>query len=194
MGVEVRTGAKVTEATAEGLKLADRSFIASELIVWAAGVKAPPVLRDLDGLEVNRINQLVVTQALQTTRDPNIFAMGDCAACPRPASAARCHRGRRPHTRRRHTWCGRSSAGCAARRCSRIHTGTSARWFHSGDGPRSGNLMGFVRGRSLFIEGFFARMMYGSLRLMHERALHGTRKHPDPASSRARWRGEPGRA
>ena len=37
-----------------------------------------------------------------------------------------------------------------------------------------GNLMGFVRGRGLFIEGFFARMMYSSLRLMHERALHGT--------------------
>jgi NADH dehydrogenase len=25
-----------------------------------------------------------------------------------------------------------------------------------------------------FREGFFARMMYSSLRLMHERALHGT--------------------
>ena len=65
MGIEVRTGAKVTEATAEGLKLADGSFVASELIVWAAGVKAPPVLRDLDGLEINRINQLVVTRTLQ---------------------------------------------------------------------------------------------------------------------------------
>ncbi len=37
-----------------------------------------------------------------------------------------------------------------------------------------GNLMGFGRGRSLFIEGIFARMMYSSLRLMHEQALHGT--------------------
>ena len=65
MGVEVRIGARVTEATMEGLKLADGSFVASELIVWAAGVKAPPVLRDLDGLEINRINQLVVTRTLQ---------------------------------------------------------------------------------------------------------------------------------
>ena len=29
------------------------------LVVWAAGVKAPDVLRQLDGLEINRINQLV---------------------------------------------------------------------------------------------------------------------------------------
>ena len=82
-GIEVHTGARVTEVTAEGLRLADGSFIPSELVVWAAGVKAPEVLRRLDGLEVNRINQLVVEPTLQTTRDPDIFAIGDCAACPR---------------------------------------------------------------------------------------------------------------
>ena len=60
MGVEVHIGAKVTEVTADGLRLADGSFIPSELVVWAAGVKAPEVLRHIDGLEVNRINQLVV--------------------------------------------------------------------------------------------------------------------------------------
>ncbi len=43
---------------------------------------APAVLRDLDGLEANRANQLVVTPTLQTTRDPDVFAFGDCAAAP----------------------------------------------------------------------------------------------------------------
>jgi NADH:ubiquinone reductase (H+-translocating) len=84
MGIEVRTGARVTEVTSEGLRLADGPFIASELVVWAAGVKAPEVLRNLDGLEVNRINQLVVEPTLRTARDPDIFAIGDCAACPQP--------------------------------------------------------------------------------------------------------------
>src|SRR5258708_26832992 len=84
IGIEVHTGAKVREVTADGLRLADGSFIASELVVWAAGVKAPEVLRHLDGLEVNRINQLVVEPTFQTTRDPDIFAIGDCAACPQP--------------------------------------------------------------------------------------------------------------
>src|SRR5208337_4473206 len=88
MGVEVLTGARVKEVTAEGLELADGAFIASELIVWAAGVKAPEVLQRLDGLETNRINQLVVEPTLQTTRDPDIFAIGDCAACPRPGASA----------------------------------------------------------------------------------------------------------
>ncbi len=77
--VEVLTGSPVTAVTAEGVKVSDGSFIPSELVVWAAGVTGPEVLAKLDGLEVSRSNQLVVTDTLQTTRDPNIFAFGDCA-------------------------------------------------------------------------------------------------------------------
>jgi NADH dehydrogenase len=36
-----------------------------------------------------------------------------------------------------------------------------------------GSLMGFLVGRSMFIEGLFARIMYRSLYKMHEAALHG---------------------
>ena len=39
-----------------------------------------------------------------------------------------------------------------------------------------GSLMGFLVGRSFLIEGLFARMMYRSLYLMHQRALHGYTK------------------
>ena len=76
------TRARVAEVIANGVKLADGRVIPAELVVWAAGVKAPDFLKDLGGLETNRINQLVVLPTLQTTRDENIFAIGDCAACP----------------------------------------------------------------------------------------------------------------
>jgi NADH:ubiquinone reductase (H+-translocating) len=36
-----------------------------------------------------------------------------------------------------------------------------------------GSLMGFIIGRSFFIEGYFARLMYRGLYKMHEAALHG---------------------
>lgn len=36
-----------------------------------------------------------------------------------------------------------------------------------------GSLMGFLVGKSLFIEGLFARLMYRSLYKMHLTALHG---------------------
>ena len=174
MGVEVRTSARVTEVTAEGVKLADGDFIASELVVWAAGVKAPAVLRDLDGLEVTRINQLVVERTLQTTRDPDIFAIGDCAACPRPGEAAPVP----PRAQAAH-----QEASHMLRQIERRLHGAplepyTYRDFGSlvslGRWTTVGNLMGFLVGRSFFIAGLFAQLMYRSLRLMHERAVNGT--------------------
>jgi NADH dehydrogenase len=174
IGVEIRTGAKVTEVTAQGLRLSDGSFIASELVVWAAGVKAPEVLRQIDGLETNRINQLVVEPTLQTTRDPAVFAIGDCAACPLPGTSALVP----PRAQAAH-----QQAVHMVRQIERRLRGEPLRPYmyrdfgslvSLGKWSTVGNLMGFLLGRSIFIEGLFARIMYHSLRVMHERALNGT--------------------
>lgn len=174
MGVEVHTGAKVTEVRADGLQLADGSFIDSELVVWAAGVKAPEVLQHLDGLEVNRTNQLVVEPTLQTTRDPDIFAIGDCAACPRPGEPTPVP----PRAQAAH-----QEAAHMVRQIERRLRGEAMlpytyRDFGSlvslGKHTTVGSLMGFLFGRGMFIEGLIARVMYRSLRVLHERALHGT--------------------
>ena len=82
--VHVHTRARVMEVTANGVALENGVSIPAELVVWAAGIKAPDFLKDIAGLETNPINQLVVRQTLQTTRDDAIFAFGDCAACPWP--------------------------------------------------------------------------------------------------------------
>ena len=52
--------------------------------MWAAGVRTSTVTQQFDGLELNRINQLVVKDTLQTTVDDSIFAIGDCAALMQP--------------------------------------------------------------------------------------------------------------
>jgi NADH dehydrogenase len=79
LGVRVLTGARVTAATREGIEVEGHGLIAADLRVWAAGVRAPDVLKDIGGLETNRVNQLVVRPTLQTTRDERIYAIGDCA-------------------------------------------------------------------------------------------------------------------
>src|SRR5262245_62013081 len=84
LNVDIRTGARVTEVTKTGVKLASGDFIPSELVVWAAGVKGPEVLANLDGLEASKSRQLVVKPTLETTRDPDVFAMGDCAYLVEP--------------------------------------------------------------------------------------------------------------
>jgi NADH dehydrogenase len=173
LNIEVRTSARVREVRADGVVLDGGEFIASELVVWSAGVKGPDFLKDL-GLEVNRINQIVVEPTLQSVSDPNIFAIGDCASCPRegfPGSVP-------PRAQAAH-----QMASHMIGQINRRLDGAPLRPFRYRDfgslvslGRYStvGNLMGFAIGRSLFIEGYFARMMYRSLYAMHQAALHGS--------------------
>ena len=185
LGVEVRTGARVSEVRADGVCLADGSFIPSELVVWSAGVKAPNFLTRLEGLEVNRLNQLVVTQTLQTTADPDIFAIGDCAACPRPGSNAPVP----PRAQAAHQQASHLLKQIRRRLEGKPLEPFVYRAFGSlvslGEYSAVGNLMGFITGKSLFIEGYFARLMYRSLYKMHELALHGTGKMVVGALARA---------
>lgn len=171
--VDILAGSRVTEVTSEGVKLANGKFIPSELVVWAAGVKGPGVLGNLDGLEVSRSNQLVVTDTLQTTKDPNIFAMGDCAyLVPEGEKTPIPPRAQAAHQEASHLYV----------EIRRKLKGESVRPFHYRDfgslvslGHYStvGNLMGFIVGGSFIIEGLFARLMYRSLYKMHEMALYG---------------------
>ncbi len=173
IGVEVRAGSPVAEVLADGVRLASGEIIPAELVVWAAGVKAPDMLKDFGGLESNRINQLVVHSTLQTTRDDNIFALGDCAACP---------------------WLGKEGnvpprAQAAHQQASHMVRQIRARlegsplkpWRYRDFGSlvslgkysTVGNLMGGLVGGNLWVEGTFARLMYVSLYKLHELALHG---------------------
>jgi NADH dehydrogenase len=174
LGVEVRSGARVTEVRADGVTLANGAFIPAELVVWSAGVKAPDFLHDLDGLEANRINQLVVLPTLQATRDADIFAIGDCASCPRPGHAQPVP----PRAQAAH-----QEASHMLRQIRRRLAGEPLEPFvyrdfgslvSLGEYSTVGNLMGFILGRNLFIEGYFARLMYRLLYKMHQAALHGS--------------------
>ena len=171
--VDVKTGAFVSEVTADGVRLASGEFIPAGLVVWSAGVKAPEFLRDLDGLETNKINQLVVNRTLQTTRDPNIFAIGDCAACPRPGFDAPVPpRAQAAHQEASHlvTQMRRLLDGKELQPFTYRDFGSLVSFGHY---STIGSLMGFLVGRSFFIEGYFARIMYRSLHYMHEMALYG---------------------
>ncbi|MEJ0045385.1 MAG: NAD(P)/FAD-dependent oxidoreductase [Rhodospirillales bacterium] len=173
IGVTVRTGARVAEVMADGVRLASGEIIPSELVVWSAGIKAPDFLAHIGGLETNRINQLVVHQSLQTTRDENIFAIGDCAACPRPGYEQSVP----PRAQAAHQEADFMVKQIRARLEGRKLGEYVYRDFGSlvslGGYSTVGSLMGFVIGRSFFIEGLFARLMYRLLYKMHEAALHG---------------------
>ncbi len=173
IGVEVRTGARVAAVREDGVALADGVFVPSDLVVWAAGVKAPAFLAEIDGLETNRINQLVVRPTLQTTRDDHVFAIGDCASCARPGHPQPVP----PRAQSAH-----QMAEFMLGQIDNVMNGRPLKDFVYRDfgslvslGAYStvGSLMGALVGRGLFVEGYFARLMYRSLYKMHEAALHG---------------------
>lgn len=173
LGVEIRTSALVTEVRPDGVVLATGEFIPSELVVWAAGVRGPEVLKNLDGLEASPSSQLVVRPTLQTTRDDNIFAMGDCAwLVPEGETKPIPPRAQAAHQQALHL-------------LKQIRNRLEGRpvepfVYHDfgslvslGEFSTVGNLMGFITGRDMMVEGFVARLMYRSLYKMHEIALHG---------------------
>ena len=176
LGVRVRTSARVAAVLPHGVRLESGEVIPAELVVWAAGVKAPDFLKDLDGLETNRLNQLVVLPTLQTTRDPRIFALGDCAACPWPEKGTSVP----PRAQAAHQQASHLVRQIRALLAGRALKPYRYRDFGSlvslGEYSTVGSLMGKLVGANLFIEGLFARLMYTSLYKMHELALHGYAK------------------
>jgi len=142
-------------------------------VVWAAGIKAPDFLNGLDGLESNRINQLVVKSTLQTTIDENVFAFGDCAACPRLGSVENVP----PRAQAAHQQASMLIKTVKARLHGKALPSFVYKDYGSlvnlGSYSTVGSLMGSISGGSMFIEGMFARLMYQSLYKMHLIALHG---------------------
>ncbi|MGI9025776.1 MAG: NAD(P)/FAD-dependent oxidoreductase, partial [Burkholderiaceae bacterium] len=139
---------------------------------------ASEVLEHFDGLETNRAHQLVVRTTLQTTRDDNIFAIGDCAACP---WIGRQGQTIPPRAQAAHQQASHMVGQIARRLAGRPLTDWHYRDFGSlislGEYSTVGNLMsGLARGLSkstLWVDGWFARIMYLSLYKLHELALHG---------------------
>ena len=171
LDIDLKLGCRVVEVTETGIRTADGGVIPAQIKVWAAGIKAPDWLKELDGLETNRINQLVVNEYLQTG-DEDIFAIGDCAACPWPG-----HNGNvPPRAQAAH----QQAAALAKSIINRLKGRPPVKYtYHDygslvalGQYSTVGNLMGNLLG-TVTVGGFIARIVYLSLYKMHQIAIHG---------------------
>jgi len=80
--VELVIGDGVTRIDARGIALQSGAMIPCATIVWSAGVRPSPVLKDLPGLEHARNGGLVVHQDMSAVGRPEVWAIGDCAWIP----------------------------------------------------------------------------------------------------------------
>ncbi len=173
LGVRVLTGTAIVEVTHDAMRTKSGETIPADLKVWAAGVRAPEMLKEIAGLETTRGNQLVVKPTLQTTRDERIFAIGDCCFFvpegeerPVPPRAQAAHQ----------------MASTAYRNILGLIGNRPLQAFVYRDKgslvslsrySTVGSLMGNLIGGRMAIEGRLARMVYLSLYRLHLIGIHG---------------------
>jgi NADH dehydrogenase len=172
--IRVVTDCRVNRIDAKQVSDNKGNVYPADLCVWAAGIRAPEFLGAL-GLPVAKGGQIDVDAHLRVQGVPDVYALGDCAACtdgngkPVPPRAQAAHQ----------------QADYLLKTFLRLDKGEPPqkdpyvyRDYGSlvsiGRGTTVGNLMGSLRGASLFVEGFMARIMYMSLHLMHHKAVLGT--------------------
>ena len=175
LGVNVRTATMVTQADKDGLTTKDGEKIPAQIMVWAAGIKAPDFIKDIAGLETNRINQLVVKNTLRTTRDDDIFVIGDLAQCTQPDGSFV-----PPRAQAAHQMASQAFTNIVAKLNGRELKAYDYKDHGSlvslSRFSTVGSLMGNLTKGSMMVEGRIARVVYISLYRMHQMALHGVIK------------------
>ena len=173
LNVEVHCDARVAEVLPQAVRLADGRVIDASMVVWAAGVKAASFLSAM-GIATNAMHQVKVDARLRSVDDPDIYALGDCAAVEWAG-----HPGRLvpPRAQAAHQQAMYLVKALRRRLAGKTVSAWRYRDFGSlvslGEYSTVGNLMGNFVGGNLWLEGLFARWMYQSLYKMHEIALHG---------------------
>ena len=83
-GVDIRLSTRAEEIDGEGVRLGDER-IPAQNVIWAAGVGASPLLRNL-GPETDRAGRLKVGADLTLPGHPEVFVLGDAAHAEDPAT------------------------------------------------------------------------------------------------------------
>jgi len=173
LGANICLNTQVAKAEPHVFITADESRIEADMLLWAAGIKVPEFMAEIEGIETNRINQVIVNKHLQSTNDEYIYAIGDCAGFPLDEKRWVPPRAQSAH----------QMALLVGKNLVRITKEKPLIEFHYSDkgslislsefstvGVLMGNL---VRGDTFNVRGKIARIAYISLYRMHQIALHG---------------------
>ncbi|QYJ92268.1 NAD(P)/FAD-dependent oxidoreductase [Shewanella spartinae] len=175
LGVSVRQNTRIEEATSKGFVTADGELIAANLMLWAAGVKAPDFINKIEGLNLNRANQILVRPTLQSQGHDDLYVIGDCCACEQADGSFVPPRAQSAH----------QMAQCVEHNILNELRGLGLTEYEYVDHgslvnlsrfSTVGSLMGNLTKDSMFVEGKIARFMYISLYRMHQKAIHGLAK------------------
>ncbi|MFT7386953.1 MAG: NADH dehydrogenase [Candidatus Endobugula sp.] len=173
IGADIRLNTQVAKAEHHAFITADESHVEADMLLWAAGIKVPDFMSEIEGIDTNRINQVIVNQYLQTTNDPSIYAIGDCAGFKLDEKRWVPPRAQSAH---------QMAATVGKNIINTVKEKPLVEFRYSDKGSlislsefsTVGVLMGnLVRGDTFNVSGKIARIAYISLYRMHQIALHG---------------------
>jgi NADH dehydrogenase len=84
-GVEIHTGTTLASAEPHAVTLSNDERIPTNTLVWTAGVRAHPLLANLQ-LPLDERGRVRVDSSLRVVGMMNVWALGDCAAVPNAAT------------------------------------------------------------------------------------------------------------
>jgi NADH dehydrogenase len=172
LGVSVRENTKVMSADEQGFIANEDERLAADMMVWAAGVKAPEFIRNLTFFETNRLGQIIVKPTLQSKFSDEIFVIGDCCGCQQADGSWVPPRAQSAH----------QMASLVHKNLIALNQGKPLKDYQYKDHgslvnlskySTVGSLMGNLTKGSMFVEGRLARFVYISLYRMHQFAIHG---------------------
>ncbi|MCV2883383.1 NAD(P)/FAD-dependent oxidoreductase [Aestuariibacter sp. AA17] len=175
LGVKVWEDTKVKAAKSDGFVTADDVMMKADLMVWAAGVKAPDFLAETGDFALNRAQQICVNAYLQSSVDDSVFVLGDCCGFEQRDGSWVPPRAQSAH----------QMADIVAKNLNALFENKPLHRFkyvdygslvHLSKYSTVGSLMGKLSSGSMFIEGKLARLVYISLYNMHILAIHGRMK------------------
>lgn len=172
LGIKVLEQTRIIEAKKDGFVTDNGEMIGADLMVWAAGVKAPDFIQHLNIFETNRAQQVLVNPFLQSTLSDNIFVIGDCCGFKQengnwvPPRAQSAHQ---------------MASVAASNLINLFKSKPLVKYRYTDYGSlvhlskysTVGSLMGSLSNSTMFIEGRLARLVYISLYNMHQFAVHG---------------------
>lgn len=172
LGIKVLEGTRVAKAQSTGFVTSEDKLIKADLMVWAAGVKAPDFIQSLDIFETNSAQQILVTPELKCTVDSNIYALGDCCGFKQEDGSWVPPRAQSAHQMA--TIVGTNLINTFKNKPLKSYKYTDyGSLVHLSKYSTVGSLMGSLSSGSMFVEGRLARLVYISLYNMHQFAVHG---------------------
>ncbi|RBO79622.1 NAD(P)/FAD-dependent oxidoreductase [Marinomonas aquiplantarum] len=172
LGVHISEKTRVVRAFDGGFQTAEEETIDAHLMIWAAGVKAPDFVANIEGFETTRNNQILVRNTLQATEFDNVYVIGDCCACKQADGSFVPPRAQSAHQMASLVFANikASFLGEPQKEYTYKDYGSLVNLSRY---STVGSLMGNLSNRSMFIEGRLARFVYVSLYRLHLIAIHG---------------------